>query len=734
VSDLAQQRQLLDSIEAQVATWKPQQIPVSPEVSPAQPDQNGEFATPLDGALWMAATFGIPQTPLKGKAPFLPSWPEKASADPVRIRAWAAEYPGCNFGSVATPGRHFIFEADKPPDGVKTVRERFKDQGHDFTAQLVIESSQGGHRYYLSAPGVDNLAQNAVKHSDFSVRVDGEQCVSPGGVHPVTGKKYRVAVHKGPLAPPTAEEILFWKSERAEKKTANPVGIEEAIPTGQRNSTITSILGRARQIVGADYETLLALARQHNQRCSPPLPLSELETISRSVARYDVKPVSMLKFDTSTDSGQTADLSEWRSQFRNLSEMEQGEPIMIIDGVLQEGICFLGASPGHGKTLIGLAYAKATCLGLPLFGIAEYAVKQPRNVIYLIPESGDRAFRKRGEAFRLPQDDDRFLARTISAGVPLTLDNPLLIEAVRLQKPVVILDTASRFLQANDENSAAQNRLLVNDVIALRAAGAVCVIILHHAKKSQSERREAMTLDNMLRGTSDFGAMCDQAYGIRMDEHLYNRGAGPMEIELVNLKDRERLGGLTSIQLAATYKNPGDIRPRSYIDETGDFRVVNYKEAKARDEATLNSLVEANPMMSVADLKEATGITPYKIKETLGRFGWHIAKGGANGHSPWHKDNGQPCPFKPQKQAVDLNKRKPVRPPTPGIKEAVDFLKKQSIDFPSLEAEVLQAADRLGISDSMLRKGMKRLGAVVKNGMVLIPEPEINPEMSPAIN
>jgi len=68
----------------------------------------------------------------------------------------------------------------------------------------------------------------------------------------------------------------------------------------------------------------------------------------------------------------------------------------------------------------------------------------------LIPESADRAFRKRGEAFRLPQDD-RFIARTISSGGPLALSDPAVIEAVRQQHPVVILDTASRFMHGKDE-------------------------------------------------------------------------------------------------------------------------------------------------------------------------------------------------------------------------------------------------------------------------------------------
>jgi hypothetical protein len=62
------------------------------------------------------------------------------------------------------------------------MSERFKAQGHDFTAKLIVESRQGGHRYYLSAPGIENIAQHAVKYADFSIRADAEQCVSPGSI------------------------------------------------------------------------------------------------------------------------------------------------------------------------------------------------------------------------------------------------------------------------------------------------------------------------------------------------------------------------------------------------------------------------------------------------------------------------------------------------------------------------------------------------------------------------
>jgi hypothetical protein len=142
----------------------------TPAPSLVQPDALGEFPTPLDGALFMAG-FNIPQIPLRGKAPFVKNWTEVASTDPGVIRAWSQEYPGCNFGSMAVRGSHFIFDADKPKDAsVPVVRERFKALGGAFTSRLVIESSPGkGHRYYRSAPGIDaNISESAVKFADFS--------------------------------------------------------------------------------------------------------------------------------------------------------------------------------------------------------------------------------------------------------------------------------------------------------------------------------------------------------------------------------------------------------------------------------------------------------------------------------------------------------------------------------------------------------------------------------------
>src|SRR5262249_35655796 len=149
------------------------------------------------------------------------------------------------------------------------------------------------------------------------------------------------------------------------------------------------------------------------------------------------------------------DPSTWRDQFRSVGEMSDRPIDQIITGALQEGVTFIGANPGDGKTLVSLAFAKAICTGTPLFGLPQFSVPKPRTVIYLIPETRDPAFRRRCEAFQIPDDKTKFMARTVSAGPPLTLSDPHLIQAVKDTNAVVFLDTAARFMITSDENSAA---------------------------------------------------------------------------------------------------------------------------------------------------------------------------------------------------------------------------------------------------------------------------------------
>ena len=69
-----------------------------------------------------------------------------------------------------------------------------------------------------------------------------------------------------------------------------------------------------------------------------------------------------------------------------------------------------------------------------------------------------------------------------------------------------------------------------------------------------------MTFENMLRGTSTL-ARCATRRMASVRICCCTNGSGPMEIDLVSLKDREQIGGLTALRLAASRKNKGEDLP-----------------------------------------------------------------------------------------------------------------------------------------------------------------------------
>ena len=98
----------------------------------------------------------------------------------------------------------------------------------------------------------------------------------------------------------------------------------------------------------------------------------------------------------------------WRSSFKSYEQMEQGELPFLITDFLPQGITFIGGLPGAGKTWFALSLAKALATGSPFLG--RYKVPTPVNVIYLIPEVGERAFRSRLDKMRLTTAGTRSFA------------------------------------------------------------------------------------------------------------------------------------------------------------------------------------------------------------------------------------------------------------------------------------------------------------------------------------
>jgi hypothetical protein len=147
--------------------------------------------------------------------------------------------------------------------------------------------------------------------------------------------------------------------------------------------------------------------------------------------------------------------------------------------------------------------------------------------------------------------------RTISVDSQnLALDDLRLRHAV--QDAHVFLDTAVRFM-TGDENSASEQRNFATVLFQLLAAGAKTITAAHHAPKgSEGIQPDRMTLETILRGTGELGAMVATCWALKQTDKSANR----IYVRNVKARDFEAVGDFA-------------IEGRPHINETGDFRLVS---------------------------------------------------------------------------------------------------------------------------------------------------------------
>lgn len=237
--------------------------------------------------------------------------------------------------------------------------------------------------------------------------------------------------------------------------------------------------------------------------------------------------------------------------------VESKPPTFVISGNLQApGITGLGGPSQHGKSWIVMQQAKAVLTGKPLYGYHEFTVPaRIERVLYLVPELMHGQIKHRLALLHMMEliQENRLLIRALEEGLPLIEDPDILLAS---RGAMVILDTAVRFM-TGEENRADSNRDgLWKRCARLLSAGALVISPLHHSHKGW-EKDTDLTLENVFRGTGDFGAMLSDAYGVRQLDQKTNL------IHIEHLKPRDQ-----------------DVRPsfqiqgRPFIDEEGTFKVV----------------------------------------------------------------------------------------------------------------------------------------------------------------
>jgi hypothetical protein len=591
-----------------------------------QPNGNGKFPTPLDGALFMAS-LGLPQTPLRPrtKDAFLSGFQHTATTDPAQIHKWAEMYPNCNFGSVGREGEFFTFEADSPK-----VRKRFEETGGQFGSKLMVMSGPGrGHRWYKYVPGVTNIQQAFTKHGDFSVRAKNMYCVSPGSIHPDTGEQYRLVATGSPEIP-SAAEIAFWESERAEKKDGKqeaPRNEKGLVPHGSIHGYLLTQAGKLRAL-GLDEDSIrVALHELVEKNCEPPIDWDKVDQMAKSICNFPAGEDKSLVLNqgATTQAAAPAEITPelLLKEFPAYDGTEPDGLPMLIEGFMPEGVGFFGSLAGTIKTWAGLSIVKALTNAAPLWDV--FPVKEKVAVLYLIPEASDASFKRRMKKMGITQDKTLFRYRTISQGRTRYLTDELTLAVIKElssggRKVLVIVDTAVRFFRGGDENASMENSL-VNDSDTLRSLG-VSVLFQHHSPKATKDAAD-LTLENVLRGTGDFGAMADYVYGFRRDETLYAHGDGPEEVEVVNVKPRDFEPPLPfRLQLKRRAKMGEDGPTVSVIDEIGDLKYVGNSTLKEGQAKMLAVAFKEDPYISFNSLSKLLKMKRELIKDFCKAHGW----------------------------------------------------------------------------------------------------------------
>jgi hypothetical protein len=248
----------------------------------------------------------------------------------------------------------------------------------------------------------------------------------------------------------------------------------------------------------------------------------------------------------------------WRELFHTYEDFLNAPPLRFaIEGFAQEaGIGLIGGLVGQGKTLLMLAMVQAMLEQSPLFGCKLFEVPRPaERVLYLIPESAIGPFWSRIKLFHLEEHvrADRLLVRTLSSKEQVSLTDPRILKAA--EGADIVLDTAVRFFNG-PENDAESSRLFADTLFRLLAAGARTITGAHHAPKG-FENQDRMTLENVLRGSGDIGAMLSTCWDIRQVDAATNR------IYVENLKARD-------FQPCGAFVLEG----RPHLDLTGHFKMV----------------------------------------------------------------------------------------------------------------------------------------------------------------
>ena len=234
---------------------------------------------------------GLRVFPCAGKRPATPHGCKDATADPEQAAAWWGAGRSYNVG-IATGGGLVVLDVDadhsKGKFGDETLAELERQHGPLPDTWQCLTGGGGVHYYFRCEDPALTVGTGFAPGLDY--RGAGGYVVAPPSVHPDTGREYVWEAGHTPgntqLAPlpDWLHQMMLGGRGGGGKPSAEA---PEEIAEGQRNTALFKLAASLRAKGLTQEAITAALMVENRERCRPPLPEREVETIAKSAGRYE---------------------------------------------------------------------------------------------------------------------------------------------------------------------------------------------------------------------------------------------------------------------------------------------------------------------------------------------------------------------------------------------------------------------------------------------------------------
>ena len=176
------------------------------------------------------------------------------------------------------------------------------------------------------------------------------------------------------------------------------------------------------------------------------------------------------------------------SNFRPIAASELlAEPLEDVDWVLEDylpagGLGVLAGKPKEGKTTLAYEAAVKVALGLPFLG------RNTRKAAVLILALEEHAREVRMRLHHLGASDlDHVYVHVGPLEPTTTALNSIKTFAQGHGVRLILFDTLSAFWRIDNENDAAEMTKVVKPLLQLARESGACVLLIHHARKSEGQ-------------------------------------------------------------------------------------------------------------------------------------------------------------------------------------------------------------------------------------------------------